>query len=194
VSRSGVLSEPSTVVTVNSQRWKALSGVRDQTSPSVHRKSPDKVNTKHATASMALAMRPAHSFRAGHDRHRNGHLSSRGFITGRYRRFNEQHVRWLRNQQTLAARVPSATAVLALREESSVAERAAVDRQLDRLCGNVREARQQLTPSEDVEQLPAEQPHVTRIRCLLDADQDGVFGNRSRSFPRPCDCCCQPMT
>jgi hypothetical protein len=33
----------------------------------------------------------------------------------------------------------------------------AIDRQLDRLCGNVLEARQQLGPSEDVAQLPAEE-------------------------------------
>jgi hypothetical protein len=36
-------------------------------------------------------------------------------------------------------------------------ERVAIDRQLDRLCGNVLEARQQLGPSEDVAQLPAEE-------------------------------------
>jgi DNA-binding MarR family transcriptional regulator len=39
----------------------------------------------------------------------------------------------------------------------SVGERVAIDRQLDRLCGNVLEARQQLGPSEDVAQLPAEE-------------------------------------
>jgi hypothetical protein len=43
----------------------------------------------------------------------------------------------------------------ALRGELSVAERAAVDRQLDRLCGNARETRRQLTPSGEVK-LPDE--------------------------------------
>jgi DNA-binding MarR family transcriptional regulator len=91
-----------------------------------------------------------------HEEH--GHLPGRGRIAGRHRSFDEQDVRWLRNLQTLlAARVPSATAVRALRGELSVTERAAVDRQLDRLCGNVREARQQLTLTEDAEQLPAEE-------------------------------------
>lgn len=91
-----------------------------------------------------------------HEQH--GHLPSRTRTAGRHRSFDEQDVRWLRNLQTLlAAGVPTTTAVRALRGELSVAERAAIDRQLDRLCDNVREARQQLDPYKDVEQLPAEQ-------------------------------------
>jgi DNA-binding MarR family transcriptional regulator len=39
----------------------------------------------------------------------------------------------------------------------SHADRAGIDRKLDRLCGKVSEARQQLEPSENVEQPPAEE-------------------------------------
>jgi DNA-binding transcriptional MerR regulator/DNA-binding MarR family transcriptional regulator len=91
-----------------------------------------------------------------HDEH--GNLPNRQRPAGRHRSFDEQDVHWLRNLQTLlAAGVPTTTAVGALRGELSAAERAAVDRQLERLCGNARETRQQLTPSGDVEQLPAEE-------------------------------------
>lgn len=87
-----------------------------------------------------------------------GHLPSRDRAAGRHRSFDEQDVRWLRSLQTLlAAGVPTTTAVRALRGELSVAERAAIDRQLDRLCGNVWEARQQLETSEDGEQLPSDE-------------------------------------
>src|SRR5215211_7486195 len=53
--------------------------------------------------------------------------------------------------------VPTTTAVRALRGELSDAERAGIDRQLDRLCGKVSEARRQLEPSGNVERPPAEE-------------------------------------
>jgi DNA-binding transcriptional MerR regulator/DNA-binding MarR family transcriptional regulator len=90
-----------------------------------------------------------------HEEH--GNLPSRQRTAGRHRSFDEQDVHWLRNLQTLlGAGVPTTTALGALRGELSVAERAAVDRQLERLCSNARETRQRLTPSGDVE-LPAEE-------------------------------------
>ena len=53
--------------------------------------------------------------------------------------------------------VPTTTAVRALRGELSDAERAGIDRQLDRLCGKVSEARRQLELSGNVEEPPAEE-------------------------------------
>jgi DNA-binding transcriptional MerR regulator/DNA-binding HxlR family transcriptional regulator len=91
-----------------------------------------------------------------HEQH--GHLPSREHSAGRHRSFDEKDVRWLRSLQTLlAAGVLTPTAVRALRGELSDAERAAIDRQLDRLSGNVWEVRQQLEPAEGAEQLPAEE-------------------------------------
>jgi DNA-binding MarR family transcriptional regulator/DNA-binding transcriptional MerR regulator len=92
-----------------------------------------------------------------HEMH--GHLPSRGRTAGQHRSFDEDDVRWLRNLQTLrAAGVPTRTAMRALRGELSAAERAAVDCQLDRLCGNVRDARSQLEMFEDAaDEAPAEE-------------------------------------
>ena len=89
-----------------------------------------------------------------HDEH--GNLPNRQRTAGRHRSFDEQDVHWLRNLQTLLAAGVPTTTVGALRGELQVAERAAVDRPLDRLCSNGRETRQRRTPCGEVE-LPAEE-------------------------------------
>ncbi|HEY6810289.1 MAG TPA: MerR family transcriptional regulator [Propionibacteriaceae bacterium] len=92
-----------------------------------------------------------------HEQH--GHLPSRGRKSGRHRQFDEQDVQWLRSLQTLlAAGVSATTAVRALRDELSLAERAAIDRALDRLSANIHEARRQLETSEPAaDEAPAEE-------------------------------------